>query len=269
MLQASALMLQSAPRMVGRRDRHSRRVCDTPRSATPANPGLLTSAGLHARRRIVVGRCIMLPLSARACGSNVCWDYSALSRRRALGTRWDPSSGVDLMADNEEFVERRRPNRNLHIERRNPSALTWILGAVLLVIVLALAFSPDGAGRPGPGYVMPDAGGSVVPDSEMRAAEVDAAIGDFARFVSGQRARDVIGPKHEYTAEGIRRVAAAISALAREDTLAGGAVRPRIQALRDRANALQRDPSADTHALKAREAFLFAASILESNQVPR
>ena len=170
------------------------------------------------------------------------------------------------MADNEEFVERRRPNRNLHIERRNPSALTWILGAVLLVIVLALAFSPDGAGRPGPGYVMPDAGGSVVPDSEMRAAEVDAAIGDFARFVSGQRARDVIGPKHEYTAEGIRRVAAAISALAREDTLAGGAVRPRIQALRDRANALQRDPNADTHALKAREAFLFAASILESIQ---
>jgi hypothetical protein len=169
------------------------------------------------------------------------------------------------MADNEDPFARRRANRNIHIERRNRSPLPWLVGALLLV-VLAVVFWPERAGRSGAGYAMPDAGGSVVTDPEMRPADVDAAIGDFARFVSSRRPRDVIGPKHEYTVEGIRRLATAISALAVRDTVAGRALEPRIQALRDRADALQRDPNADTHALKTREAFLLAASVLESIQ---
>jgi hypothetical protein len=145
------------------------------------------------------------------------------------------------MADNEDVVERRRANRNLHVVRRNSSATPWIFGALLLVIVLVVVFWPD-------------------------RADVDAAVEDFARFVSSPEARDAIGPKHEYTAEGIRRLATAISALAHQDTVAGRELEPRIQALREHADALQRDPNADTHALKTREAFLLAASVLDSIQ---
>jgi hypothetical protein len=168
------------------------------------------------------------------------------------------------MADNHGFLERRRANREIHIERSRRSPLPLIFGVALLLVLMVVVWPDDGA--TGVGTPMPDAGGSVVSDSEMRAADVDAAIEDYVRFVADRRARDAIGPKHEYTAEGIRRLAGAISAVAARDSVAVGALEPRVQTLRERADALQRDPSARTHALKTREAFLLAASVLESIQ---
>jgi hypothetical protein len=180
----------------------------------------------------------------------------------------DSSAEAARMTDSHDFTERRRKVPNFRVERRRRSAAPWIVGAVSLLIVAAVLW-PDPAGRQGVDYAMSGADGAVVTDSELRAADTtEVAIGDYVRFVGSQRARNVIGPKHEYTAEGIRRLATAIAALAVRDTVAG-ALMPRIQGLRKQADALQRGPSADTHALKTREAFLLAASILESLQERR
>jgi hypothetical protein len=170
------------------------------------------------------------------------------------------------MADSHEFPERRRASAASRGQRRGRGAASWILGAVLLVLVLAIAFSPGRRTRDDVSNAMPGVNGSVVTDADLRAVAAHGAIDSFARFVASARARDMAGPRHEYTAEGIRRLAVAINDLAVLDTVAGGALRPRIDALRERADALQRDPADDTHALETREAFLLAASVLESIQ---
>jgi hypothetical protein len=180
----------------------------------------------------------------------------------------DSSAEATRMTDSHDLPERRRRVPNFRVERRRRSAAPWIVGAVSVLIVAAVLW-PDPAGQNGVRYAMSDADGAVVTDSELRAADTEAAVGDYVRFVGSQPARNVIGPKHQYTADGIRRLATAISALARLDTVAGSALMPRIQALGEQADALQRDPSADTHALKTREAFVLAASILESLQQAR
>ncbi len=150
------------------------------------------------------------------------------------------------MADTHGFFERRRANRTIRIERRSRNPMPWILGA-LLVLILAALLWPNGDGRDGTSYVMPGVGGSIVTDADLRMMAADSAIDNFARFVNAPRAGAVVGPKHEYTAEGIRRLAVAINMLAIQDTVAGGALGPRIQALQARADALQRDANADTH----------------------
>ena len=168
------------------------------------------------------------------------------------------------MTGNESF-ENRGADRSAGPRRRTWGAVPWIMGALLLVI-LAVMFLPQRADRRGVEVAMPEVGGTLATGADRLVADVDVAVGEFVDFVTTRRASDAMGLQHEYTAEGLRRLAAAISALATRDTVAGFELEPRIQMLRERADALQRDPNADTHARQAREAFLVAASVLEDIQ---
>jgi hypothetical protein len=181
--------------------------------------------------------------------------------RRTRGEPLEHATMTNVPGD-KDFIERRRV---IHVAGRRRSTVPWVLGAAMIVALLVVLW-PQRVGGPAGEYTVAGANDAAATAVESGAADADSVIGDFARFVSGRRTRDVLGPRHEYTAEGIRRLAAAIAAVTTQDSVAVGALEPRIQALRLRAEALQRDPKVDTHALRTREAFLLAASILNDAQ---
>ena len=90
------------------------------------------------------------------------------------------------------------------------------------------------------------------------------AVGEYVRYTAAHRARMDADHTHEYTAEGIRRLAGALAALAARDARGDESLRVQADALRDRADALQRDPQSTTHARQAREAFVAAAGLIDA-----
>jgi hypothetical protein len=89
-----------------------------------------------------------------------------------------------------------------------------------------------------------------------------SAISQYLQFVDNRSSRDA-SPSHEYTADGLRQLSAALAAVASRDNVGGAAWQPRIEEIRTRADAMQRDPSSLQHAQQTREAFVMAASLID------
>ena len=83
----------------------------------------------------------------------------------------------------------------------------------------------------------------------------------FLAFAAGMPGHDVpaIGLGHEYTAEGLLRLAAAIESLAGDPKVS---TRQQLSVLRNHARRLRDDPSSVEHADMARAAFTSAATLL-------
>ena len=88
-----------------------------------------------------------------------------------------------------------------------------------------------------------------------------APVEEFLAFAAGTPGQDVpaIGLGHEYTAEGLLRLAAAIESLAGDPKVS---TRRQLSALRNHATRLRDDPSSVAHADIARAAFTSAATLL-------
>ena len=93
-----------------------------------------------------------------------------------------------------------------------------------------------------------------------------SAVRDFTRFAE---ADPPVSASHNVTADSLRKLAAAIEAVAPSGTVAGMDVGLRADEIRQRADSLQRDPSSLTHARQTREAFLLAATVLQQVQEAR
>ncbi|MDF1501334.1 hypothetical protein [Roseisolibacter sp. H3M3-2] len=158
----------------------------------------------------------------------------------------------------------------LHIERKERSAWPWVLaGALLLALLLWYLFARDGADRVA--VDLPDAttsvsAGAVVGDG-MGAADLPAEVSELVRFTE-TRAADGAGPAHDYTAAGLRHLAAALGAVG-GSTAGNVDVQARIAEIRQHADAMQRDPASTEHALQTREAFLVASSLMQQMQQGR
>ena len=154
--------------------------------------------------------------------------------------------------------------RELHVERKDRTVWPWVIGALVVAAILLWLF------------VWRDRGGTDIVDAAAPAAPaapgavtdtaVPAGVAEFLRFADGQRAAQAAGPSHDYTADGLRHLAGAVDALVERDTVLGRAVGPRVAALRERADAMQRDAGSTDHAQQAREAFLLAADLLQAIQ---
>lgn len=157
----------------------------------------------------------------------------------------------------------------LHIERKERSAWPWVLGALLLALLLWFLFARDGGERVAAD--VPDAttsvsAGAVVGDS-MGAADLPAEVRELVRFTES-RAADGAGPAHDYTAAGLRHLAAALGAVG-GSTAGNVDVQARVTEIREHADAMQRDPASTEHALQTREAFLVASSLMQQVQQGR
>ncbi|HEU4631360.1 MAG TPA: hypothetical protein VFS08_16530 [Gemmatimonadaceae bacterium] len=154
---------------------------------------------------------------------------------------------------------------------------------LLLVAVVAVAAwwfgwntnedaNPALAGLPVPGAPAMDtmaAGDSLGVMPVVPAASVPGApdaVNDYLAFAAEGRQRGAVGLDHEYTADGIRRLADALTAVAEQRDVATDVVSARADSLRGFAGTLQEEPNSRRHADLAHRAFLLATRILDDLQ---
>lgn len=155
----------------------------------------------------------------------------------------------------------------LHIERKERTAWPWVLLGLLLVALLlwfvfGRADTDEGA--------VADRTPPVLTDSAPVAAAVamPAELSEFVRFVDTRSGAEA-GAAHDYTADGLRRLADALGAVATSASVSGVDVDQRLTGIRERADAMQREPTSTQHALQAREAAMLAGGLLQQMQAAR
>lgn len=165
----------------------------------------------------------------------------------------------------------------IHIERKSQRPWFWWLLGLAVLLVLAwwalagwrgdpsgpLASSADGtvlgAVPGGTAAGAADTGGSA-------RAGAEGAVADYLTYADQRRARQAADRSHDYTADGLRRLAGAIGALWERNGSRENALRAELDALRAQADSLQRNPQSTEHARYTREAFRTAAALLRTLQ---
>jgi hypothetical protein len=153
----------------------------------------------------------------------------------------------------------------IHVERKSSRVWGWaLLGlAALFLATCVVAWWRSDPRDPLTSGV---SGGAAAGAAAGTTGNSSGAVGDYLTFVEEHRARQAAGPTHEYTADGLRRLAAAIAQLSERN---GGSAEPleaELNVLRSQADSLQRNPQSTDHARYAREAFRTAASLMSALQ---
>lgn len=153
------------------------------------------------------------------------------------------------------------------IERRRPR-WPW---AVLVILALVLFMWGRGTSNEDAERAMIERGPqgqapAGMPDTARATPEDSSApaeVSGFLRFAAERRLK-AVGTAHDYTADGVRQLAAALDAVARTQAgLPAADARRHIAAMRRLADELQRDAQALEHANRARAAFVAAAQAME------
>jgi hypothetical protein len=153
----------------------------------------------------------------------------------------------------------------IHIERKSYRLWRWVLLAVA-ALLLATCVVTWWRGDWRDPLTSAASDGSVVGAAAGTTRGVEGAVNDYLAYVEENRARQAAGPAHEYTAGGLRRLAAAIAELSQRNAGSAAALNAELDALRAQADSLQRNPQSTEHARYAREAFRTAASLMSTLQ---
>lgn len=160
---------------------------------------------------------------------------------------------------------------DIQLERKE-KGVNWMWVLLILALLALLAWWLLSQRGDGDRVVMAADSGVVMDtarDTGTAIAGAPAEVNDFLRYVDDSRARTEMGRDHEYTADGIRRLAAALGAMAGADTTGSVALRPRIDSLRQQAEALQRNAESGQHAAQTRQAFDRSVSVMDALQQRR
>ncbi len=154
----------------------------------------------------------------------------------------------------------------LHVQKKEQSIWPWVLAALIILALLLWFLLGRGDNRDATAASMTDSTmvGSAPATDADRSATGNAtgnAVAGYLQYVDNRGAR-AASPSHEHTADGLRQLAAALDELTTGDQDGGVSVQPRIDEIRERADAMQRNPTSTEHALQAREAFAIAASLI-------
>lgn len=154
----------------------------------------------------------------------------------------------------------------LHVQRKERSVWPWIVAALIILGVLAWLLWGRGddfdvAAVDGTDSTLVGADPNVGMRDSAAGMVAGTAVAEYLRFVDARSSR-MAGQAHEYTSNGLRQLAAALEEIAVGDSTGGVAVQPRIREIRERADAMQQNPSSTEHALQAREAFVLASSLI-------
>ena len=154
----------------------------------------------------------------------------------------------------------------IRVERRSP-VWPWILGVILLAGLAWVVIAGVGDNEPGAEQAVMDrpAEGTGQGEGVGTSGRIPAAIQEYSAFVE-DRSELTPGVEHDYTAEGIRRLSAALGAYV-EQRANDAETRTRFERFRETADRLQKDPRSGAHAGMVRDVFTSAADVFESARI--
>ena len=154
----------------------------------------------------------------------------------------------------------------IHVQRKNPGAWVWIVGILALLLVLWAAAALRDDNETQTAVV-------TLPGTDEAATTRPSATGDapsaaVAAFLTFADAPPDAGATHEYSADGIRRLTAALSAIV-GDGPETSRMREEFADFRQKADRIQADPQAMRHANQVRDVFTSAAAVMSTIQQDR
>jgi hypothetical protein len=154
----------------------------------------------------------------------------------------------------------------LNVQRKERNVWPWILGGLIALALVFWLIQGRGGNTNVGATGIADSMTVGAPESSVTrsaAGTVDgSAVSEYLQFVDNRASREA-SPSHEHTADGLRRLSAALQAVASRDNAGGASWQPRIAEIRMHADVLQQDPTSSQHAQQTREAFVAAASLID------
>lgn len=166
---------------------------------------------------------------------------------------------------------------NIDIQRKGPTIWPWLIGLLAVVVVVwiwaAAADDTDDTDQPiavapPPGAAPAGTTGTTPGTTGATPGTADApggAISDYLEFAGAPglpAGTPEMGKDHEYTAEGIRKLGAALQDLV--ERRPGVESQQRLDRFRESAQKIQQDPTSAGHADRVREVFTTAADVVAS-----
>ena len=158
----------------------------------------------------------------------------------------------------------------IHLQRKRGGIWPAVIGviAVILLVWAVVALWNDDEAEPIIGAVGTAPAGSEPAQRPGTSGTQPAAVAAFLTFAEAQAGASA-GPAHDYAAEGIRRLSAALDAIVETRQVAGDSVRERLEAFRRTADQIRENPEAAGHANRVRDAFMGAADLMAAVQQSR
>jgi hypothetical protein len=140
----------------------------------------------------------------------------------------------------------------IHIEKKPKPVWPWIIGALLFILAIILVF----------GNGWQDNLKSEVAGEQ----EVPREVTEYISYVRETEPAEEMDLHHDYTSEGIQRLALALEALVDETDTEGTDMDDKKDRLKQTADFIQQDPYSSTHADSIRAAFNIASELIASIQ---
>lgn len=160
----------------------------------------------------------------------------------------------------------------IHVQKKKSSGFIWILALAAVALAL-LAFAgvwgqdDDGIDRVAtlPVPVTPAPGG---PPTTGVSDPIEGEVAEFLTFANAP-AGEQAGRAHDYTADGIRRLARALNAVIEQQRIFGTPVQEQLTTFRTKADRIRADPQASQHANQVRDVFTSATDLMAAAQQKR
>jgi ABC-type nickel/cobalt efflux system permease component RcnA len=151
----------------------------------------------------------------------------------------------------------------INIERKERPIWPWIIGILVLLLLIWLIWRAASTDEIAP------ADETAVTDTIPRDTVEDERTGDavnqYMNFVNQESPE--MGREHDYTSNGIRRLADALEEIVQEQNLSGDIeINQKRQDLRNKADRIQQDATSTQHANTIRDAFTSATDLMQSIQ---
>lgn len=151
----------------------------------------------------------------------------------------------------------------IEIQRKKPPIWPWILGALVLVALLWFLVDQTGQREPDQDTVANITG--IEPAAEPTGPMLNE-VQQFVTFVRENQPTEEMGLNHEYTSTGIRNLADALNAIAKQTDNHNDQIEQKHEELLQMADQIQKDPESTQHANVIRDAFTTSADLMEQLQ---
>jgi hypothetical protein len=144
----------------------------------------------------------------------------------------------------------------IDIQKKKKPIWPWILGILVIIAAIVLLGRED----------TPQEAEETVAPVTNGTTQVPEQISEYVAYVQQADPSEEMGIHHEYTAEGLRKLASALDALVSETNTENVEITDQKNRIEEAANYIQQEPYAGTHADTIKAAFVVAAQVISTVQ---